>query len=62
MLRRPLFTNNEKMGVFQCNDEIPVFVAAAAKAGWDSLQFTRHCDAFCHDGKMGAALDGSDVA
>jgi len=27
-------------------------VTAAAKAGWDSLQFTRHCDAFC-DGTAG---------
>ena len=50
-----------QLGIFQCDAELPEIVSAARSSGWDSLQFTRHCDAFCHGGKMGPALDGTDA-
>ena len=36
-----------KLGIFQCDAELNSIIAAAKSQGWDSLQFTRHCDAFC---------------
>ena len=33
----------------QCDDQISRFVVAARDAGWDSLQFTNHCDAPCNE-------------
>jgi hypothetical protein len=36
--------------IFQCNKEIPLFLLAAKSAGFDSVQFTHHCDAFCDGG------------
>ena len=36
-----------QLGIFQCDAELPAIIAAAKDNGWDSLQFTRHCDAFC---------------
>ena len=36
-----------KLGIFQCDAELPRIIGAAKSQGWDSLQFTRHCDAFC---------------
>ena len=51
--------NDEQLGIFQCDRELPLFVAAARDRGWDSLQFTHHCDAFCDQGRMGDALSGA---
>lgn len=50
--------SDEKLGIFQCDRELPLVVAAARDAGYDSLQFTHHCDAFCEGGSMRAALTG----
>lgn len=38
---------DEQLGIYQCDAELPAIIAAAKAGGWDSLQFTRHCDAFC---------------
>ena len=35
-----------KLGIFQCARSCRAS-SAPRKLGWDSLQFTRHCDAFC---------------
>ena len=37
------FAPDEKLGIFQCDREIPMFVKAARDAGYASLQFTHHC-------------------
>jgi len=39
---------DEPTPVGQCNDEIPRFLLAARRRGFDSVQFTRHCDDRCH--------------
>ena len=63
-LGRPCAPGNakdENLGVVQCDGELASVLRVAKRRGWDSLQFTRHCDAFCHGGKMGPALDGTDA-
>ena len=64
-LGRPCDGNRTKptdarLGIFQCDGELPAVVSAARRRGWDSLQFTHHCDAFCEGGSMKAALSGAD--
>ena len=49
-----------KLGIFQCDAELPRIIGAAKSQGWDSLQFTRHCDAFCTGKNMSDALSGKD--
>lgn len=56
-LGRPCAPGNakdENLGVVQCDDEMPEMMRVAKRRGWDSLQFTRHCDAFCGAGRGGA--------
>jgi hypothetical protein len=43
---------DEARGVFQCDEDIPLFLRAAHEAGWESIQFTHHCDAFCSDNSV----------
>ena len=49
-----------QLGIFQCDAELARIIGAAKSQGWDSLQFTRHCDAFCTGKNMSDALSGKD--
>ena len=62
-LKRPCSNGNakdEELGIVQCDAELSEIVTEAKTQGWDSIQFTRHCDAFC--GGRGAPFSGSKTS
>ena len=41
---------DRQRGIYQCDVELPRLAAVARAAGFDSIQYTQHCDAFCANG------------